>query len=166
MANSHPCETDLDRNQANYIPLTPVSFLTRAASAFANKIAVIDGERRYTYTQLHDRCVRLASALAALGVKRLDTVAIIASNIPEMIEAHYAVPMLGAVLNPLNTRLDAANVAFSLKHGSAKVLIVDGDYAPLVREALAQLDQEIIVIDIAVPGQPTQAIGKHEYEAL
>ncbi len=94
-----------------------MSFLTRAASAFAEKIAVIDGERRITYRQLLERCTRLASALAKLGVGRLDTVAIIASNIPEMIEAHFAVPMLGAVLNPLNTRLDAANIAFSLKHG-------------------------------------------------
>src|SRR6476620_9166312 len=152
--SAHPFETGLDRSSANYVPLTPVSFLTRAASAFANKTAVIDGERRYTYTQLHDRCVRLASALAGLGVKRLDTVAIMASNIPEMIEAHYAVPMLGAVLNPLNTRLDAANIAFSLMHGSAKVLIVDAEYAPLVRQALQQVDREIVVIDIASPDSP------------
>jgi fatty-acyl-CoA synthase len=164
--SAHPFETGLDRNPANYIPLTPVSFLTRAASAFANKIAVIDGERRYTYTQLHDRCVRLASALAALGVKRLDTVAIIASNIPEMIEAHYAVPMLGAVLNPLNTRLDAANVAFSLMHGAAKVLIVDGEYGPLVKQALSLVDHDMIVIDIDVPGRPSTPIGTRNYEAL
>src|SRR6202011_4833926 len=136
--DTHPFETNLDRHPSNYIPLSPVSFLTRAASAFAEKVAVIDGARNYSYRQLLDRCVRLASALATLGVGRLDTVAIIASNIPEMIEAHFAVPMLGAVLNPLNTRLDAANVAFSLKHGAAKVLIVDGDYAPLVRQALQQ----------------------------
>ena len=139
--DKHPFETNLDRHPSNYIPLSPVSFLTRAASAFAGKVAVIDGERRYTYAQLLDRCVRLASALARLGVKRLDTVAIIASNIPEMIEAHFAVPMLGAVLNPLNTRLDAANIAFSLMHGSAKVLIVDAEYAPLVRQALQQVDR-------------------------
>jgi len=164
--SAHPFETGLDRNSANYVPLTPVSFLRRAASAFANKIAVIDGERRYTYTQLHDRCVRLASALAALGVKRLDTVAIIASNIPEMIEAHYAVPMLGAVLNPLNTRLDAANVAFSLKHGAAKVLIVDGEYGPLVKQALSLVDHDMIVIDIDVPGRPSTPIGTRNYEAL
>src|ERR1700751_4348656 len=154
----HPFETNLDRQPSNYVPLSPVSFLNRAASAFADKVAVIDGPRRFTYAQLFDRCVRLASALAGLGVKRLDTVAIIASNIPEMIEAHFAVPMLGAVLNPLNTRLDAANIAFSLKHGAARVLIVDGDYAPVVREALAQLASDIIVVDIAVPGQPTAAI--------
>ena len=166
MSTMHPFETDLDRNPANYVPLTPVSFLTRAASAFAEKVAVIDGTRHYTYRQLLERCTRLASALAKLGIGHLDTVAIIASNIPEMIEAHFAVPMLGAVLNPLNTRLDAANIAFSLKHGSAKVLIVDGDYEPLVREALSQLDQEVIVIDIAVPGQETSPIGKFGYEEI
>jgi fatty-acyl-CoA synthase len=166
MSSIHPFEADLDRNAANYVPLTPVSFLTRAASAFADKVAVIDGGRRYTYRQLLERCTRLASALAGLGVGRLDTVAIIASNIPEMIEAHFAVPMLGAVLNPLNTRLDAANIAFSLNHGSAKVLIVDGEYGPLVREALSQLDREIIVVDIAVPDQRASAIGKYGYEEI
>src|SRR6516165_5257278 len=166
MSNRHPFETDLDRNQANYVPLSPVSFLTRAASAFAEKIAVIDGTRRYTYRELLERCTRLASALAKLGVGRLDTVAIIASNIPEMIEAHFAVPMLGAVLNPLNTRLDAANIAFSLKHGAAKVLIVDGDYSALVKQALALLDQDITVIDIDVPGRPNTALGAHNYEEL
>src|SRR6201996_8278634 len=89
MANTHPFETDLDRTPANYVPLSPVSFLTRAAGAFAEKIAVIDGDRRITYRQLKDRCTRLASALAKLGVGRLDTVAIIASNIPEMIEEQF-----------------------------------------------------------------------------
>src|SRR5258705_6374153 len=157
----HPFEANLDRHPSNYIPLSPVSFLTRAASAFANKLAVIDGERRYTYAQLLDRCIRLASGLAQLGVKPLDTVAIIASNIPEMIEAHFAVPMLGAVLNPLNTRLDAANIAFSLAHGGAKVLIVDVDYAQLVRQSLQQLDHEIVVIDIDAPDSPPAPLVRH-----
>jgi len=116
----HAFEAGLGPHPANYVPLSPVSFLNRAASAFAEKVAVIDDARSYTYAQLLDRCVRLASALANLGVGRLDTVAIIASNIPEMIEAHFAVPMLGAVLNPLNTRLDAANIAFSLTHGAPR----------------------------------------------
>ena len=153
----HPFETNLDPHPSNYIPLSPVSFLTRAASAFAHKVAVIDGARRYTYAELLERCVRLASALAQLGVGRLDTVAIIASNIPEMIEAHFAVPMLGAVLNPLNTRLDAANIAFSLMHGNAKVLIVDAEYAPLVRQALQQVDRKIAVIDIGSPDSTGRA---------
>ena len=162
----HPFETHLDRHPSNYIPLSPVSFLTRAASAFANKVAVIDGARRYTYAQLLDRCVRLASALAQLGVKRLDTVAIIASNIPEMIEAHFAVPMLGAVLNPLNTRLDAGNIAFSLMHGNATILIVDAEYSPLVRQALQQVDREIVVIDIDSSELQAAPLGKHTYGAL
>src|SRR3979409_1408443 len=162
----HPFETYLDRHPSNYIPLSPVSFLTRAANAFAQKVAVIDGARRFTYAQLLDRCVRLASALARLGIERLDTVAIIASNIPEMIEAHFAVPMLGAVLNPLNTPLDAANIAFSLSHGNAKVLIVDAEYAPLVRQALQQVDRKIVVIDIASPDVPVTPLGTHAYEAL
>src|ERR1700741_529510 len=122
-SSPHPFEAGLDPRPANYVPLSPVSFLTRAAGAFAEKVAVIDGARHYTYAQLLDRCVRLSSALTRLGVRRLDTVAIIAPNIPEMIEAHFALPMIGAVLNPLNTRLDAANIAFSLTHGGAKVLI-------------------------------------------
>src|ERR1700737_5055876 len=141
----HPFEAGLGPHPANYVPLSPISFLNRAASAFAEKVAMIDGARSYTYAQLLDRCVRLASALANLGIGRLDTVAIIASNIPEMIEAHFAVPMLGAVLNPLNTRLDAANIAFSLIHGNAKVLIVDAEYAPLVRQALQARDGDIFL---------------------
>src|SRR3979490_253759 len=112
----HAFEAGLGPHPANYVPLSPVSFLNRAASAFAEKVAVIDGARTYTYRPLLDRCVRLASALATLGVGRLDTVAIIASNIPEMIEAHFAVPMLGAVLNPLNTRPDRASRGAPLKH--------------------------------------------------
>src|SRR6478672_8305620 len=162
----HAFETGLDPHPANFVPLSPVSFLNRAASAFADKVAVIDGPRSFTYGQLLDRCVRLASALTTLGVGRLDTVAIIASNIPEMIEAHYAIPMLGAVLNPLNTRLDAATIAFSLKHGSAKVLIVEGEYGALVRDALSQLDYELTVVDIAVPGQTTSPVGNFGYEAI
>src|SRR5712671_7943867 len=162
----HAFETGLDPHPANFVPLSPVSFLNRAASAFAEKVAVIDGQRSFTYAQLLDRCVRLASALTTLGVGRLDTVAIIASNIPEMIEAHFAVPMLGAVLNPLNTRLDAANIAFSLMHGSAKVLIVDAEYSPLIRQALQQVDREIVVIDIASAESQAAPLGKHTYEAL
>jgi fatty-acyl-CoA synthase len=165
-SSPHPFETGLDRRPANYVPLSPVSYLTRAAGAFADKVAVIDGARRYTYAQLHVRCIRLASALTKLGVGRLDIVAIIASNIPEMIEAHFAVPMIGAVLNPLNTRLDAATVAFSLTHGGAKVLIVDSEFASLARQALERVDREIIVIDIASAEFPPTPVGKHSYEDL
>ena len=163
---AHTFETGLDPNPANYIPLSPVSFLLRAASVFSHKVAVIDGKRRCTYSQLLDRCVRLASGLAKLGVGRLDTVSIIASNIPEMIEAHFAVPMLGAVLNPLNTRLDAANLAFSLDHGGAKVLIVDGEFASLVKTTLQRIDRKLIVIDIDALDRSTASLGTVSYETL
>src|SRR3954463_11047388 len=140
-ADQHPFETGLDRTGANFAPLTPGSFLARAAASFPDKAAVVDGARRLTHRDLLERCRRLASALGRRGVGRLDTVAILASNIPEMIEAHFAVPMLGGVLNPLNTRLDAATLAFSLRHGEAKVLIVDRDHAPLVAQVVALLDE-------------------------
>lgn len=167
LPDRHAFETGLDATQANFVPLSPVSFLTRAATAFADKVAVVDGERRYTYTNLLDRSVRLASALSKLGVGRLDTVAILASNIPELIEALYAVPMLGAVLNPLNTRLDAANIAFSLKHGGAKVFLVERDFATLVEQALQQLDTEITLIAIDTPDSTTAPpVGQLAYEAL
>ena len=163
----HPFETGLDRHPANFVPLSPVSFLRRAVSSFRDKTAVIDGERRFTYGELYERCVRLAAALADRGVGRLDTVAILASNVPEMIEAHFAVPMLGAVLNPLNTRLDAATIAFSLNHGRAKVLIVDREFAALIRTARGLLDHDVLLVDIENPGLPdAPGVGDVTYEAL
>ena len=133
----HPFETGLEPGPANHVPLSPVSFLARAAAAQGEAVAIVDGARRITYAELHARCRRLAAALAAWGIGRLDTVAILSGNTPEMIEAHFAVPMLGAVLNPLNTRLDAATLAASLAHGGARLLVVDADYAALAAEALA-----------------------------
>ena len=149
---AHRFEAGLERRAANYVPLTPVSLLARAAAAFGARIAVIDGERSLTYTLLYERCRRLASALAARGIGRLDTVAILASNSPEMVEAHFAIPMLGAVLNPLNTRLDAATIAFSLRHGGAKVLIVEDTHAGLAEKALAEMDSPPLVVAIGTGG--------------
>ena len=163
----HPFETGLDRHPANFVSLSPISYLRRSVASFHDKTAVIDGDRTFTYGQLYRRCVRLASALAAHGVQRLDTVAILASNVPEMIEAHFAVPMLGAVLNPLNTRLDAATIAFSLNHGRAKVLIVDQEFFAIVAAARPHLDHEILIIDIENPALPdAPPIGAMTYEAL
>ena len=147
-----PFETGLDRSAANHVALTPVSFLARAADAFADRVAVIDGDRRLTYRDLDARCRRLASALRGRGIGRLDTVAILAGNVPAMIEAHFAVPMLGAVLNPLNTRLDAATLAASLAHGEARALIVDAPFRALAEEALAALEDPILVIAVDDPG--------------
>ena len=166
-AAAHPFETGLDRHPANFVPLSPVAFLRRSANSFRDKIAVIDNERCFTYGALYERSIRLASALSQRGIGRLDTVAILASNVPEMIEAHFAIPMLGAVLNPLNTRLDAATIAFSLNHGRAKVLIVDREFAALVAAARGQIDHDVLVVDIENPGLPhATAIGDITYEAL
>jgi fatty-acyl-CoA synthase len=166
-AQGHPFETGLDRHPSNFVPLSPVSFLRRAVASFRDKTAVIDGDRRFTYGELYERCVRLASALADRGVRRLDTVAILASNVPEMIEAHFAIPMLGAVLNPLNTRLDAATIAFSLNHARAKVLIVDREFAGLIKTARSQINHDLLVIDIENPGLPdAPVIGDLTYETL
>ena len=163
----HLFETGLDRTPANFVPLSPISFLRRSAASFRDKVAVIDGERRFTYGQLHERCARLASALADRGVRRLDTVAILASNVPEMIEAHFAIPMLGAVLNPLNTRLDAATIAFSLNHGRAKVLIVDREFAAMMDIVRSRLDHDVLVVEIENPGLPdAPGIGDITYESL
>src|SRR5881398_2752926 len=122
----------MERNPANYAPLTPVSFLRRAADVYPNKTAVIHGDRRYTYREFHERCRRLASVLSARGVGRGDTVAVMAPNVPALLEAHYAVPGIGAMLNALNYRLDAATIAFCLEHGEARVLLCDGEFAPTV----------------------------------
>jgi fatty-acyl-CoA synthase len=166
MDAAHPFATGLDRTGANFVPLTPVSFLARAAAGLAAKTAVIDADRHFTYGELAQRAKRLASALNGLGVGRLDTVAIMASNIAEMIEAHFAVPMLGAVLNPINTRLDAATVAFALNHGQAKAFIVDAEHARVAKAALSKVRHPLVVIDIDVPGQATPPIGTIGYEDL
>ncbi len=130
-------------------------------------LAVIHGERRYSWRQTLERCRRLASALAARGRRRGDTVAVMAPNIPEMFEAHFGVPMAGAVLNALNIRLDAGTIAFILGHGEAKVLITDAEFAPVVKQALARLERKPLVVDIVDPAGPGgERLGKIEYEAF
>ena len=119
-------------NAANFAPLTPVSFLPRSAEIHPERVAVIHGVRRYNYRQFHDRARQLASALAGAGIRRGDTVSAMLPNVPAMVEAHYGVPMLGAVLNTINTRLDAATIAYILEHGEAKVLITDREFAAQV----------------------------------
>ena len=156
----------MERNAANYAPLTPVSFLRRAADVYPDKTAVIHGERRYTYREFHERCRRLASVLTARGVGRGDTVAVVAPNVPALLEAHYAVPGIGAMLNALNYRLDAATIAFCLEHGGAKVLITDRELAAVIKPALAKLQREIFVVDIDDPLASGGALlGSTDYEA-
>src|SRR6266852_2971237 len=164
-----PYETGLDRTKANFVPLSPIGFLLRSAGVYPHRTSVIHGERRYTWRQSLERCRRLASGLAAHGVGRGDTVALMAPNVPEAFEAHFGVPMAGAVLNALNIRLDADTIAFILKHGGAKVLITDTEFAPVIERALAQLDNKPLVIDIADSEGPHGAdggerLGEIEYE--
>ncbi|HET9578418.1 MAG TPA: acyl-CoA synthetase [Usitatibacter sp.] len=156
----------MDRNRANYTPLTPVSFLERSADVYPDKVAVIHGDRRITYREFRARVHRFASVLAAHGIDRGDTVAIMAPNVPAMLEAHYAVPALGAVLNALNYRLDATTIAFCLDHGEAKVLIADREFSPVVGEALKRLKRQVFVVDIDDPLATSGArVGSIDYEA-
>eukprot|EP00752_Nemacystus_decipiens_P001158 g1158.t1 len=160
-------ETGLDKNAANYTPLTPLSFIRRAARVFPDRDSVIHGRQRFTWAETHARCRRLASALAAKGVGPGDTVAVMAPNIPALYEAHFGVLMTGGVLNAINTRLDAATIGFILKHGEADVLLTDTEYAPVMREALAKSGRDIAVVDIDDPEGPGgERIGEIEYEAF
>ena len=131
-----PYDTDLDRNPANYQPLTPLGFLERAAAVFPDRTAIIHGPLRRTYAEFYARARRLASALAKRGIGRGDTVAVLLANTPAMLECHYGVPMTQGVLNTLNTRLDAAIIAFSLDHAEAKVVITDREFSKVMKEAL------------------------------
>ena len=151
----------LVRNPANFAALTPLSFLARSAAVYPGKIAVIDGERRFTYREFYARCRRFASALARRGIGRGDTVAVLAPNVPALLEAHYGVPMAGAVLNALNYRLDAATIAFILAHGEAKLLIADGEFAAVARDAVARLGRDLALVEIG-----GGALGTIEYEAF
>jgi fatty-acyl-CoA synthase len=160
-------DQDLGRRPANFASLTPLSFLAWAAQVYAGKTAVVHGDRAFTYTELYARCRRLASALARRGIGRGDTVAIVAPNVPAMLEAHYGVPMAGAVLNPLNYRLDARTIAFILDHGEAKLLITDREFSPTVEEALRLLGRSIPVIDVDDPlYEGGRRLGEKDYEAL
>ena len=165
-------EQGLDRQAANHVPLSPTSFVERSAEVFGARPAVIHGQRRYNWSQLRDRSARLAAALQSLGIGRGSTVSVMLPNTPEMIEAHYAVPALNAVLNTLNTRLDAALLAWQLHHCEARVLISDTEFGPVMRETLRLLREqhgrELVVIDVADSEWtgPGERIGAHDYEAL
>jgi fatty-acyl-CoA synthase len=163
-----PYDAGLGKNPANYQPLTPLGFLERAARAWPDHVAIIHGGARTTYSEFYARARRLASALAKAGIKRNDTVSVVLANTPAMLEAHYGVPMAGAVLNTLNTRLDATTIAFTLDHSQAKALITDREFAPVVKEALAQTNHKILVIDYDDPEFPQsgERIGSLDYEAF
>jgi 3-(methylthio)propionyl---CoA ligase len=164
---TNPYRAGLDRNPANYSPLTPVAFLERAAFVFPDRTAVIHGDRKFTWKETYARSRRLASALKRRGIGLGDTVALMAPNIPAMYEAHFGVPMIGAVLNTLNTRLDAEAIAFMLRHGEARVLITDREFSVTIDKALATLEKRPLVIDIDDPEHVGGAmLGEEDYEAL
>jgi fatty-acyl-CoA synthase len=166
-ADTNPYQIGLDKNAANHVPLTPNGFLLRSAAVYPDRLAVVHGKRRYSWREALERCRRLAGALAAHGVGRGDTVALMAPNIPEVFEAHFGVPMAGAVLNALNIRLDVETIAFILRHGEAKVLITDSEFAPVISQALRQLDRKPLVIDVDDPAGPGgERLGQMEYEAF
>lgn len=164
-------DQDLDKNPANYTPLSPVSFIERSAEIFGDLPSVVHGNRRYTWAQTRERSARLAAALNSLGVGRGTTVSAMLPNTPEMVEAHYAVPALNAVLNTLNTRLDAALIAWQLNHCECRVLLTDREFSSVIRDALAILktehNKEIVVIDVCDSEYtgPGETVGHFEYEA-
>src|SRR5437763_3881961 len=161
-----PYDTDLDRNPANFQPLTPLTFLERAAAVYPDHTAVIHGTLRRSYAELYARTRRLASALARRGIGRGDTVSVLLANTPALLESHYGVPMCGGVLNTLNTRLDAPIIAFSLDHADAKVVIVDREFSKVMKEALARASVKPLVIDYDDPeySGAGERIGAIEYE--
>jgi fatty-acyl-CoA synthase len=160
-------EKNLERNEANFQPLTPLSFLEWSESVYPDKTAVIHGERSYTYREFGGRCRRLASALMRRGIGVGDTVSVMAPNCPTLLEAHYGVPMIGAVLNAINTRLDANTIAFILDHAESKVLIADRELSGAIKPALAKLGREIIVIDNDDPlAEGGELLGEMDYEAF
>ncbi|MFP6680962.1 MAG: AMP-binding protein, partial [Gammaproteobacteria bacterium] len=160
-----PYEQDLDKVTANHTQLSPLSYIERAASVYPQQLAVVHGDRRFTWSETFTRCRQLASTLQKRGIGLNDTVAVLATNIPAFYEALFGVPASGAVINPINIRLDADAIAFILDHGEAKILITDTEFAPVVKEALAKCSVEPIIIDIADEAALCHdRLGEIEYE--
>ncbi|MDH3314371.1 MAG: acyl-CoA synthetase [Gammaproteobacteria bacterium] len=157
----------LDKVEANYFPLTPISFIKRSAAVYPEKTAVIHGDRSYTYSEFYQRCRRLASALERRGIGKGDTVSVMAPNVPAMLEAHYGVPMTGAVLNALNYRLDAETIRFVMNHAGTRVLITDREFSATIEEALDGANERPLVIDIDDPlFEDGKLLGEKDYEAF
>ncbi len=167
LGKTSPHEIGLEKRKANYVPLSPLSFIERTAAVYPDRVSVIYGEQRWTWSETFARCRRLASALRSRGIGAGDTVSVMAPNTPALYEAHFGVAMAGAVLNAINTRLDANTVAFVLNHGESKALIADVEFADVIRKALASVERELLVIDIEDPQVPGGAcLGEITYEAF
>ena len=165
---STPYDTDLERNPANFQPLTPLTLLERAASVFPGQTAIIHGPLRRTYAEYYARARKLASALSRRGIRRGDTVSVVLANTPAMLECHYGVPMCDAVLNTINTRLDPATIAFQFDHAETKVLITDREFSKVVSEALALAKAKPLIVDYDDPEYcgPGERLGAVEYEGF
>ncbi|HEX6113047.1 MAG TPA: acyl-CoA synthetase [Geminicoccaceae bacterium] len=165
---SSPYQQGLDRNPANYAPLTPLSFLERTADVFPERTAVVHGSWRADYAELRARSRRLASALQLRGVRPGDTVAVMLPNVPAMVDAHFGIPMVGAVINALNVRLEAETIAYILDHGEAKVLLTDPEYSGLIKAALARIERKPLVVDVPDPvfEVPGERLGELTYHEL
>ena len=162
-------ETNLEKNNANFIPLTPLSFIERAKDIYPNYEALVYEKRSYTWKQVYKRCIKFASALEKIGIKKGDTVSVMAFNTPEIFEAHYSVPMTGAVLNTINVRLDAKTVSYILNHSEAKVFIVDRQLHSIIEKALTTVEKKPIIIDIQddfADQKLLKKIGDQEYESF
>ena len=160
-------EQGLGKNAANFTSLTPLSFIERTARVFPDRTAVVHGETQRSWTETYQRCIKLASALNRRGINKGDTVAMMLPNVPASLEAHFGVPMCGAVLNALNIRLDAKTIAFILDHGEAEVLLTDKEFAPVINEALSLCKAKPLVIDVDDALAPEgELLGEIEYEAF
>jgi fatty-acyl-CoA synthase len=167
MTETDKYERDLGKNQANHVPLSPLSLCRRTAEVFPHHVAVIHGEERRTWGETYSRCRQLASALSKRGIGRGDTVAVMAPNVPPLLEAHFGVPLCGAVLNAINIRLDASAIAFILDHGDAKVLITDREFSPVIGAVLEKLENRPLVVDIDDPlATSGEILGDLTYEQL
>ena len=163
----NPFEMSLDKNPANYVALSPLTFLKRAADVYPNKLACVHGNQRITWSECYQRCVALASALSQRGVKHGDAVSVMLPNIPAMFELHFAVPMLGAVLHSINTRLDSAAIAFQLQHADSKVVFIDSEFSEVMAVALEKTAVKPVVIDVKDElCRVNKPIAETEYEAL
>ena len=162
-------ETNLEKNDANFVPLTPLSFLERAKDIYPNYEALIYEDRKYTWEDVYKRCVKFASALTKIGIKKGDTISFLAFNTPEIFEAHYSIPMVGAVINAINTRLDSKTISYILNHSDAKVLIVDRQFHEVIAKALKDVKNKITIIDIEdkdIDTSKFKNIGELEYESF
>ena len=162
-------DEDLNKNESNFVPLSPLSFLKRASEVYPNKKSIVHGDRIYNWKQTYERSCQLASALVKQGIKKNDTVSVLSFNTPEIYEAHFAIPMLGAVINTINIRLDIDTISYILEHSEAKALITDTELSPTVKKSLEKLNKKIIIIDIVdklaiLPDGSGERLGNYEYE--